>query len=172
MDPVSVEAAKKLGVNALVGDALDPVKNEDDGVVCFNLILHHLVGGTEKATLELQAKAISVWKGISAKIYVNEYIYESWFNNFSGWLIYQITKSAFLSSIGKRISYFIPSLKANTFGVSVSFRSNQEWKDVFKKSGFLIIDEVRGDKEFISLPRKFLFIKEIRRDSFLLMPSK
>lgn len=169
MDPTSVDTAKKLGVNAVVGDALHPVINSDDEVACFNLILHHLVGGSEEGTLALQSQALSVWKGVNTKIFVNEYIYESWFGNFSGWIIYRVTKSTLLSSVGKAVSKVFPSLKANTFGVGVRFRSNKEWKRIFERIGFIVIDEVRGDKEFISIPRRLLLIKEIRRDSFLLV---
>jgi hypothetical protein len=136
--------------------------------VCFNLILHHLVGSSEKETLDFQMRAVTAWKNESVKIFVNEYIYESWIKNFSGWLIYQITKNKFLSAIGNSISKFVPSLKANTFGVGVRFRSNSEWIDIFKNAGFIVEKEIKGDNELISLPRRILLIKEIRRDSFLL----
>ena len=168
MDPVSVESAQKLGVEAMVGDALQPEKKNDEGIACFNLILHHLVANSESKTLALQARAISYWREKNVKVFVNEYIYESWFGNFSGWLIYQITKSKLLSAIGKGISNVLPSLKANTFGVGVRFRSNGEWKEFFEKTGFVVEKEIKGDKELVSLPRRFLLIKEVRRDSFLL----
>ncbi len=113
-------------------------------------------------------RAVTAWKNESVKIFVNEYIYESWIKNFSGWLIYQITKNKFLSAIGNSISKFVPSLKANTFGVGVRFRSNSEWIDIFKNAGFIVEKEIKGDNELISLPRRILLIKEIRRDSFLL----
>lgn len=169
MDPVSVESARSLGVEAVVGDALKPVKIKDESVACFNLILHHLVAKSESETLALQSRAISAWRDNNVKVFVNEYIYESWIENFSGWLIYQITKNKLLSSIGGAVSKVVPSLKANTFGVGVRFRSNSEWKKIFEESGFSVKDELRGKPEFISLPRRMLLIKEIRRDSFLLV---
>lgn len=169
MDPKSVESAKMLGLEAMVGNALQPIKKNDEGVICFNLILHHLVANSDSETLAIQMSAISVWRENKVKIFVNEYIYESWFANISGWLIYQITKSSLLSVIGNSISRAVPSLKANTFGVGVRFRSNSEWKDIFKECGFLIKEEQKGKKEFISVPRRLLLIKEIRRDSFLLV---
>ena len=172
MDPVSVDAAKKIGLDAVIGDALNPVINTtNDRVACFNLILHHLVGDSEEATMALQLQAISAWNKPNIKVFVNEYIYESWFNNFSGWLIYKITKSKFLSSIGRRVSTVFPSLKANTFGVGVRFRSNKEWRDVFKMAGFVVINELRGEREFVSIPRRLLLIRETRRDSFILAPQ-
>jgi hypothetical protein len=171
MDPVSIESAKLKGVEAIVGDAVHPIRNGDEGCACFNLILHHLVGSSEKETLNLQSCALISWRDDGIKIFINEYIYESWLLNFSGWLIYQITKSKLLSAVGKFVSKFAPSLKANTFGVGVRFRSNNEWKDIFANAGFSIANEIRGEKEFVSLPRKFLLIKEIRRDSFLLVSN-
>lgn len=169
MDPVSVKSAQSLGVEAVVGDALQPIKKNDEGVVCFNLILHHLVAESEAQTLSLQSRAISTWRENNVKVFVNEYIYESWIANFSGWLIYQITKNKLLSAIGNSVSKILPSLKANTFGVGVRFRSSSEWKKIFEKSGFTIENELKGEREFISLPRRLLLIKEIRRDSFVLV---
>ena len=167
-DPKSVSKARDYGVDAVLCDALSPVKRHDEGVVCFNLILHHLVGKDEEETLTLQKSAMTAWDSDEIKIFVNEYIYESFFGNMSGWLIFQITKSTLLSSVGRVVSRAFPSLKANTFGVGVRFRSNQEWKRIFEECGFSVQKEARGISERVSLPRRFLAIKEMRRDSFLL----
>lgn len=171
-DPVGVDSAKKLGLDAVIGDALQPFKNGDEGVACFNLILHHLVGSTEQETLQMQVGAITAWKNKNIIIFVNEYIYDSWFCNVTGWLIYQITKSKSLSAICQLVARFLPSLRANTFGVGVRFRGNREWRNIFENSGFLIKSEIKGDKEHISIPMRLLLIKEIRRDSFVLASSK
>lgn len=168
MDPESVSAARELGVEAVVGDALYLEKQGDEGIVCFNLILHHLVADTEATTKQLQSNAIAAWRGGGVKVFVNEYIYETWLAGFSGWLIYQITKNKMLSLLGQVVSKFAPSLRANTFGVGVRFRSRSEWHRLFENAGFRLVSEVQGEKEFISLPRRLLLIKEIRRDSFLL----
>ena len=168
VDPVSVDSALRLGVEAMVGDALQPEKKNDEGLVCFNLILHHLVATSENETLALQAGALSSWRESGVKVFVNEYIYESWFCDLSGRLIYQITKSKFLSKVGEIVSKAVPSLKANTFGVGVRFRSVNEWKKIFINAGFEVEAELKGEEEFISLPRRLLLIKKIRRDSFLL----
>jgi hypothetical protein len=168
MDMASVDACRKLGVEAVLGDALSPVIHGDEQVVCFNLILHHLIGVSEKITLNLQRKAIVNWHAPSRLVFVNEYIYESYISNFSGWLIFQITKSKFLSWIGKRISTVIPSFKANTFGVGVRFRSHEEWKNLFASAGFEVKSSVKGHEERVSPPLRLLLIKNIRRDSFLL----
>lgn len=169
MDPVSVTSAQALGVEAMVGDALNPEKKNDEGVACFNLILHHLVAKSENETLALQVRAIGAWRENNVKVFVNEYIYESWIADFSGWIIYQITKSKLLSAIGRSVSKVLPSLKANTFGVGVRFRSNSDWKRIFDEHGWTVDQELKGGKEFISLPRRLLLIREIRRDSFFLV---
>ena len=167
-DPKGVGKARDYGVDAVLCDALSPVKHHDEGVVCFNLILHHLVGKDEEETITLQKKAMDAWHGDGIKIFVNEYIYESFFGDLSGRLIFQITKSAFLSSVGRVVSRAFPSLRANTFGVGVRFRSNQEWKKIFEECGFSVQKEARGISERVSLPRRFLAIRQVRRDSFLL----
>ena len=167
-DPLSVEAAKNNDVEALIGDALSPNPRGDEGVVCFNLILHHLVADTDTDTQYLQCKAMKSWLSEDVFIFVNEYIYESYFKYFSGWLIFQVTKSRALSSIGRVLSKIFPSLKANTFGVGVRFRSQREWRYIFDTCGLSVIEHAKGDREPVSLPRRLLFIKEIRRDSFLL----
>ena len=171
MDPMSVNTARTLGVEAMIGDALKPIKQGDEVIACFNLILHHLVGNSEKQTLKLQKIAVSAWHEGDTRLFVNEYIYESWFGGISGWLIYQITKNELLSSVAKAIAKIVPSLRANTFGVGVRFRTSYEWRKLFSSAGFKVIDEIKGDDEFIALPLRLLLIKSIRRDSFLLAPK-
>lgn len=170
MDPASVAACHAAGIEAVKGDAIHPVITGGEDVVCFNLILHHLVGASASDTLILQTKALAVWAPHVRSVFVNEYIYESYLGNFSGWLIFRITKSTFLSWIGKMGAKLMPSLKANTFGVGVRFRANQEWRGIFESAGYSIKSVVTGKEEQVSLPRRLLLIKNIRRDSFVLEP--
>ena len=167
-DPISVSRALDLGVDAICEDALLVTHQGDEGIICFNLILHHLVSDSEEKTRLLQVNALKAWKGTGAKLFVNEYIYESWCFDLSGKVIYLITKSPILSALGKFVSSLVPSLHANTFGIGVRFRSSQEWRDIFTAEGFRVIREIEGDKEGISIPRRLLFIKTIKRNSFLL----
>ena len=169
-DAASVEASRKAGVDAVLGDALDPKAAGDEGVVTFNLILHHLVGPSEKATRELQIRALAAWRSRAPEIFVNEYIYQSVVGTFSGWLIYRITKSRILSWVGRAVSLVLRSLRANTFGVGVRFRAHEEWRRLFDEAGFEVVSAVTGEREPVSLPRRLLLIKAIRRDSFLLRP--
>jgi len=170
-DEHSVASCIKSGIDADLEDALSPSIHEDDEICCFNMILHHLVGKNETQTRLLQCKALYAWVAESRKIFVNEYIYESYFcERFSAKIIWYITSSNILSKLGKLISRVVPSLRANTFGVGVRFRAKSEWIDLFKTLGLEIVGYDKGDEESTSLTiaRKLLFIKSCRRDSFLL----
>ncbi len=171
MDPVSVSACREKGVLAVQGDALEPEIQGDEEIVCFNLILHHLVGRDDSSTRALQCQALEAWKGKSREIFVNEYIYQSFLGHVSGKLIYIITSSRLLSKVGRAVSRIIPAFKANTFGVGVRFRSHEEWERLFAELGFTVVDRRRGEAEKIALPLRLLLIKTIRRDSFLLRAS-
>ncbi len=168
MDVESVSQCKQKAVEAIVGDALRPPVFGDESIICFNLILHHLVGSTEKATAQLQGTALNVWRDNSVRLFVNEYIYDSYIGDVSGRLIYKITSSRILSYLGNRVSQFVPSLKANTFGVGVRFRSASEWMDFFDQRGWRVLGHTRGEEETVSLARRCLLIKSCRRDSFVL----
>jgi hypothetical protein len=171
-DPGSVKACTSSGVEAVRGDALSPQIVGDEGIVCFNLILHHLVGPSERDTRDLQRKALAVWRNHTRAVFVNEYIYESYVATLSGWLIYQITKSRFLSWIGRAVSTVVPSLKANTFGVGVRFRAHREWVRLFASAGYEVKSRVTGREERVRPPLRLLLIRRIRRDSFLLHPRR
>jgi SAM-dependent methyltransferase len=170
IDPVSIEACRAAGVEVELGDALAPRIRGDEDVVTFNLILHHLVGPSEAATLDLQRCALAAWKGRVRAIFVNEYIYESVGGGLAGRLIFEITKSKFLSAIARAVSAFVPSLRANTFGVGVRFRTHDEWRQIFEGLGYEVSGVRLGEEEAISLPRRLLLIRHLRRDSFLLRP--
>jgi hypothetical protein len=165
-----VKALKNISIESEVGDALNPKVKGNEDFICFNLILHHLIGKSEKQTRELQKKALLAWKNTEATIFVNEYIYESYVKNFSGRLIYEITSSKFLSVIGSLIARINPSLKANTFGVGVRFRANREWIKLFEECGFKVISATYGEVEQTTIAhRVLLLIRQVRRDSFLLV---
>lgn len=168
MDPVSVETARRSGIEAIRGDALEWKPARDESVACFNLILHHLVGHNERETSSLQMRALDGWKGNGVRLFVNEYIYDSYIGNASGALIYRITANSFLSSLAGLVARFVPTLRANTFGVGVRFRSEKEWRRMFEARGWQVSNYKRGKEEDVSLPRRLLLIKSCRRDSFVL----
>lgn len=168
MDPKSVATCLAKGVFAEVGDASNPPVHGDESIVCFNLILHHMVTDSEKATKMMQQEVLMAWKGRVKGIFVNEYIYESFIGNVSGWLIYQITKSKILSALGRLFSKVFPAFKANTFGIGVRFRSHDEWVSMFEAVGFHVKRVSIGNAERVAAPLRTLLIKQIRRDSFWL----
>lgn len=172
MDAASIEQCRQKGIEAILGDALKPPVSGDEAVVCFNLILHHLVGATEAATQQLQGGALGVWSDKPARVFINEYIYDSYVGNLSGRLIYEITSSRVLSYLGNLVAKIVPSLKANTFGVGVRFRSTEEWVDFFERRGWSVVGHIRGEEEIVSPARRCLLIKSCRRDSFVLQAAQ
>ena len=169
-DAASIEACRRVGVEAIYGDALSPELTGRGGVVTLNLILHHVVGRSERMTQELQRQALSVWRDQVRAVFVNEYIYDSYLGNFSGWFIFQITKNQLLSWVGRVVATIVPSLKANTFGVGVRFRAHREWLRLFESAGYDVKCSITGKEEEVSPARRMLLIKHKRRDSFLLEP--
>jgi hypothetical protein len=151
-----------------MGDALAPEPVGDEGIVCFNLILHHLVGAGEGETRALQLGALRAWHGKGVRIFVNEYIYQSLVGQISPRAIYEITASKILSALAKQVGRVIPAFRANTFGVGVRFRSHEQWRRMFAEAGYRVVDTCVGKPEYISPPLRALLIKSIRRDSFLL----
>jgi hypothetical protein len=167
-DPVAVAACVARGIEAEVGDALQPRARGDEGVICFNLILHHLIGSGEAETERLQSGALTAWRGAAGALFVNEYIYDSWLGDASGRLIFAITRSRLLSALGAAVAKVMPSLHANTFGVGVRFRSDASWRELFARRGLRVLRHARGREEQVSLPRRLLLIRSCRKDSYLL----
>lgn len=170
LDEESVIRCREKGLEATVGDAIHPEVRGDEAVVCFNMILHHLVAQTEGQTRQLQSSALETWRGRSRYVFINEYIYDSWFGGLAGSMIYRVTKSKVLSRIASVLARLAPSLRANTFGVGVRFRSGAEWRDLFHAAGYEVVGSLRGTDEEVSLARRALMIRCIHRDSFLLAP--
>lgn len=170
LDAASIAACIGKGLEAVLGDALTPPMRGDEDVACFNMVLHHLVGTTDASTLAMQKRALCAWHRRAKAIFVDEYIYDSYMAGAAGRLIYEITSSRLLSSVARAVSRFVPSLRANTFGVGVRFRGHDEWRALFESLGFRVSESVRGVEEPVSFPQRLLFIKSRRRDSFLLIP--
>ncbi len=168
VDETSVQACLQAGVDATRGNALAPSFRGDEDIVCFNLMLHHLVADTEAQTHDLQVQALAAWRDQARTLFVNEYIYESYVRNLSGRLIFEITKSKFLSACCRVVSRVVPPLRANTFGVGVRFRSHDEWIALFRRAGFRVETLRLGKEERVAAPLRLLLIRAIRRDSFVL----
>lgn len=171
-DSGSIDLCRARGIDAMAFDALAPEFAGDERLASFNLILHHLVGKNERATRDLQVRALAGWRGHAEKIFVNEYIYESPApRGLAARLIYEITSSRVLSAAASAVSRVVPSLRANTFGVGVRFRTAEDWRDLFAQAGYRVVGHRRGEIEPLSLPRRLMAISEIRRDSFVLVDA-
>jgi len=171
LDQASLTQCEKNGVESVLSNALEPAIKGDEAAASFNLVLHHLVGASEKVTRELQLRALAAWRGQVSLVFVNEYIYESFIPGLSGWLIFSVTRNRPLSAIARVIAALVPSLHANTLGTGVRFRSHDEWKRLFYQAGYDVQRAAIGANEPVSLARRLLLIKAIRRDSFLLVPN-
>ena len=170
IDRPSIQICEELGTPAEPADALSLSPVGDERGACFNLILHHLVGPTEGETIANQRRALATWAGSGIPIFVNEYVYDSWFGDFSARLIYEITASKFLSAVCGFVGRFVPVLRANTFGVGVRFHSRKAWIKLFESAGYELAVSTRGPEEGIGVVRLML-VRSIRRDSFLLQPA-
>lgn len=172
VDAESVRQACLRGVDAELGDALTTRAADGAHVATLNLILHHLVGSGSAATKALQQQALVNLRNKDgpARLFVNEYIYESFaVEGYGAAMIYGVTSSRVLSGIAGTIAAVVPSLRANTFGIGVRFRSRAGWAGIFARAGWRIVREKRGPAETISLPRRLAFaLRSIRRDSFVL----
>ena len=113
---------------------------------------------------------MAYWSDLPVKLFINEYIYDSYIGTIAGRLIYEITSSKLLSSAGRFIARIVPSLRANTFGIGVRFRAHAEWTALFESLGYTVSAHRRGTEEKVSFPRRMLFIRSCRRDSYLLSP--
>jgi hypothetical protein len=170
IDPISVRTCHEDGIDAEVADAIAPPEYAGTRTVTFNLILHHLVGATDRNTRKLQIQALRAWNGRAESIFVNEYIYESSSacERAAAWLIFAITSNQALSLVGRIVSHFAPSLRANTFGIGVRFRAACDWNRLFEEAGLEVIAHRRGAEEPVSFGRRLLLIRNCRRDSFVL----
>jgi hypothetical protein len=139
--------------------------------VVFNLVLHHLVGRTESDTTVLQERSLAAWRERARFLMVSEISYDSFFFDITGKLIFLVTSSGLLSKVAAFVGRFVPSLRANTLGVGVRFRSKREWVSFFERCGYRVVEVVDGVPEALPFPLRFLFVKQIRSDYFLLVPK-
>ncbi|NIJ18480.1 glycosyltransferase involved in cell wall biosynthesis [Sphingomonas naasensis] len=172
LDQDAIACCAAAGVEAEHADAITYRPRGDETAACFNLVLHHLVGADEAATRQLQLSALRNWAPTHTPVFVNEYAYDSWFGDTSARLIYAITSSPKLSSLCAFIGKFCPSLRANTLGVGVRFRSRKGWEELFREAGFRVQSVRKGYREEVSLLRRLLLIRSVRRVSFTLVGKK
>ena len=101
-------------------------------LVIFRLVLHHLIGRNNTATLRTQAAALRRAAGMlsdKGRIYILEVIYDPRVGvDSSGRLIYEATR---LQAPARAIR----KLGANTAGEGVRFHSLAAWRRVFAEAG-------------------------------------
>jgi len=151
-DAAAILSCVGKGIDAIRGDVLSEDMRESGQYICFNMILHHLVGKGERDNRSLQKAALGKWRGRFRYIFINEYVYESpVIDGLSTWLIWTVTSSRVLSVVAKALSTFIPSLRANTFGVGVRFRSLRGWRQLFGECELKEIGYRPGQPEAMAL---------------------
>lgn len=167
LDGNAVASCREAGIQADQVDLLRYMPKPDERVACFNLVLHHLVGTTLDQTRRLQLAALRGWRRSGTVLFVNEYAYDSWLGDMGARLMYSALSSPRLAKTCRWIATKVPSLKANSLGVGVRFRSRSSWVRLFREAGFETVGYARGDDEKIRRPLGLLF-RSIRRDSFVL----
>jgi SAM-dependent methyltransferase len=104
-------------------------------LICFNWVLHHLVGSDAKTTDRLVADAFieaAARLSPTGNILVIENDYRGAVaDDLPGRLIFELTSSKALTTITTRLG-------ANTAGVGVRFRSNAAWRSTFLDHGLLV----------------------------------
>jgi SAM-dependent methyltransferase len=145
---------------------LGDIKERYD-LICFNWLLHHLVGNSYFETRNNISTAID--SAIPLLTYRGRIsIFENMYNGLvidwlPGRLIFALTSS-------KEIAVLIKKMGANTAGVGVCFLSHKQWVNTVNKSNLEIMKYSNDEKWPIPLPwYLFLHIKSIRCGHFWLM---
>ncbi|MDR1633092.1 MAG: class I SAM-dependent methyltransferase [Dysgonamonadaceae bacterium] len=126
-------------------DILFPEEKFD--VVFLNLVLHHFVSNSYKATYKNVTNTFFQLKSLlSPRGYV--YVFEDFyngaiFNGLPGYLIYTLTLSKIFARLTRKLG-------ANTAGTGVCFRSRKQWGKIINKCGYKIIHE--GESHLFTFP--------------------
>lgn len=169
----SVQKAATKGIQGIVGSILDPppaLASKRYDVVAFNMILHHLVGDSDRFTEANQKHALTVAAGLlkrNGRIVVNEYCYSGLVgDDSSGRLIYEITRSKVLAGVVRAVGRVCPPLAANTVGVGVRFRPLPSWAKLGAEAGLCLDRTIDGPPDPPSLIRRTaLLIRAVNRSS-------
>lgn len=137
----------------------DTIFSDKFDVIQFNWVLHHFVGDSYEASIELQRKALEkAFQNLSNNgiVVVFENFYEGLFvQNLPSALIYQSTASKSLAPITSKMG-------ANTAGVGVCFNSRSRWHDMILEAGFVAVLHVPfyAFGNLSKLKRQLLHIKQ------------
>jgi len=122
-------------------------QGEEFDVIFLNLVLHHFVSNSYKATYKNVTNTFLRLKPLlSSRGYV--YVFEDFYNGviFDGLpscLIYTLTSSKILAGLTRKLG-------ANTGGVGVCFHSRKQWGKIIKECGYRIIHE--GESHLFTFP--------------------
>ena len=127
--------------------------SEKFDVIFLNLVLHHFVSNSYKATYKNVVNTFIRLKPLlSSRGYV--YVFEDFYNGLifdglSGYLIFRLTSSKMLAGLTRKLG-------ANTGGVGVCFRSRKQWGKIIKECEYEIIHEGKSHLFKFPLYKKLL----------------
>jgi Methyltransferase domain len=139
-------------------------------LICFNWLLHHLIGNSYLDTRKNISTAISTVIPLltdRGRVSIFENMYDGLVvDGLPSILIFTLTSS-------KAIAGFIKKMGANTAGVGVCFLSQKQWVQVLEKTSLNLLKYSDDDKWPISPKLNiFLHIGNIRCGHFWLVDSK
>jgi O-methyltransferase domain len=139
-------------------------------LICFNWLLHHLIGNSYSETRKNMSTAINAVIPLltpRGKVSIFENMYNGLaIDGLPSKIIFTLTSS-------KSISGLIKKMGANTAGVGVCFLSQKQWIETISKTGLKLLQYT--DDEKWTIPTKwqvFLHIGNIRCGHFWLTNSK
>jgi O-methyltransferase domain len=139
-------------------------------LICFNWLLHHLVGNSYSETRRNMATAINAVIPLLSphgKVSIFENMYNGLaIDGLPSRIIFTLTSS-------KAIAGIIKKMGANTAGVGVCFLSQQQWIETINKTELKLLQYTDDDKWPIPLKwQVFLHVGSIRCGNFWLTDSK
>lgn len=158
----------------LICDSAEHLGNIHDrfDLISVHWLLHHLVGDSYAQTTGNQRAVLGGLAGLltgRGRISLFENNYQGLvLSALPGWLIYVATSMRSLAALTRRLG-------ANTAGVGVCFRSEQQWRAMIAATGFKIVDYGEPDQWIWPLRwywRVFLFLRRIRVGHYWLAPAR
>jgi len=158
----------------LICDSAEHLGNIDGrfDLVSVHWLLHHLVGDSYAQTTANQRAVLGGLAGLltgCGRISLFENNYQGLvLSALPGWLIYEATAMRSLAALTRRLG-------ANTAGVGVCFRSEQQWRAMIAATGFKIVDYGEPDQWIWPLRwywRVFLFLRRVRVGHYWLAPAR
>ncbi len=148
---------------------LSAIENQYD-LICFNWLLHHLIGYSypeTRSNMLTAIKAVLPLLSSQGRISIFENMYNGLiFDGLPSKLIFTLTSSKIIAGLIKKMG-------ANTAGVGVCFLSQQQWIETISKTSLKLLQYTDDDKWPIPLKwQVFLHIGNIRCGHFWLTDSK